>query len=71
MRPRNNGQGEANILQNQFTKYLIIAVYWQKLAYLRELTRLSEHEMVTNFDNVFAQLLAAPELALLDDIALS
>ena len=27
--------------------------------------------MVTDFDNVFAQLLAAPELALLDDIALS
>ncbi len=71
MRPRNDGHGEANALRNQFTKYVEIACSRQKIAYLRERTYLSEHEMVTDFDDAFAQLLAAPEQMLEDNIALS
>ena len=40
MRYRNNGQGEDNILQNQFTTYLMTAIRWQKIAYLKKRTKL-------------------------------
>ena len=43
MRYRNNGQGEDNILQNQFTTYLVTAIRWQKIAYLKKRTKLGTH----------------------------
>ena len=36
MRQRNDGTGEENILQNQFTAYLLVAVHRYKAAYSAE-----------------------------------
>lgn len=55
MRYRNNGQGEDNILQNQFTTYLVTAIRWQKIAYLKKRTKLGAHELSTDFDSAFCQ----------------
>ena len=57
MRYRNNGQGEDNILQNQFTTYLVTAIRWQKIAYLKKCAKLGTHELSTDFDSAFAQML--------------
>lgn len=57
MRYRNNGQGEDNILQNQFTTYLVTAIRWQKIAYLKKRTKLGTHELPTDFDSAFARML--------------
>ena len=57
MRYRNNGQGEDNILQNQFTTYLMTAIRWQKIAYLKKRTKQGKHEFSTDFDSAFAQML--------------
>ena len=57
MRYKNNGQGEDNILQNQFTTYLVTAIRWQKIAYLKKRTKLGTHELPTDFDSAFAQML--------------
>lgn len=52
---RNNGQGEANILQNQFTAFLMTAVRWQKIDYLRNRTKRETHEVPANFDHAVIQ----------------
>ncbi len=54
---RNNGRGEANILQNQFTAYLVTAIHWQKITYLRKYSKLKKRESPTDFDNLFAHTL--------------
>ena len=54
---RNNGHGESNILQNQFTAYLVTAIHWQKIAYLRKRTKLGKHELPTSFDSPFTHTL--------------
>ena len=59
MRYRNNGQGEDNILQNQFTTYLMTAIRWQKIAYLKKRTKLGTYELSTDFDSAFAHMLEA------------
>ena len=61
MRYRNNGQGEDNILQNQFTTYLMTAIRWQKIAYLKKRTKLGKHEFSTDFDSAFAQMMEVQE----------
>ena len=78
MRYRNNGQGEDNILQNQFTTYLVTAIRWQKIAYLKKRTKLGTHELPTDFDSAFAQMLetqgtsaASVEQLVLDSLMLS
>lgn len=58
---RNNGHGEANILQNQFTAYLVTAIRWRKITYLRKCTKLGTHELCTDFDGAFIRLLDAKE----------
>lgn len=75
---RNNGQGENNILQNQFTTYLVTALRWQKIAYLRKRTKLGKHELPTDFDSAFAEMVAgreenifSVEQPVLDSIALA
>lgn len=46
---KNDGTGEANILQNQFTAYLVTALHRQKVDYLRRRTRLLQHEFSVDF----------------------
>lgn len=74
---KNNGQGENNILQNQFTAFLVTAIRWQKSAYLKKRANLGKHELPTDFDSAFAQSLEAMaentftvEQPVLDSIAL-
>lgn len=58
---RNSGQGEVNILQNQFTAYLVTAIRWRKITYLRKRTKLGRRELPTNFDSEFTQALETLE----------
>lgn len=58
---RNNGQGESNILQNQFTAYLVTALQWRKIGYLRKLTRLGACEFPIDFDGSLGQVLKIHE----------
>lgn len=44
MRIRNSGNGESNILQNQFTRYLKTAIERKKIDVLRERIKLYGHE---------------------------
>ena len=39
MKKRNDGIGESNVLQNQFTKYVITAIHRKKIDYLRSLQK--------------------------------
>ena len=41
---RNNGQGESNILQNQFTRYLKTAIQRRKIDLFRIRSRVYDHE---------------------------
>lgn len=59
MRYRNNGQGESNILQNQFTAFLMNALRWQRSSYLKKHLKLGEREILTDFSSHFAQSLDA------------
>lgn len=72
MRYKNNGQGEDNILQNQFTAYLVTAIRWRKSTYLKKRIRIKQYEFSSDFDNTFAQALETPEetTASLEQLAL-
>lgn len=45
MLPSNNGIGESNILQNQFTAYLATAVLRRKIQYLQVKSKQQKHEI--------------------------
>lgn len=45
MNEYNDGLSEANILQNQFTAYLMTAVHRRKLQYLQDNTRKQKYEL--------------------------
>ena len=46
---RNNGQGEYNILQNQFTRYLKTAIQRRKIDLFRIRSRVCDHECFDDF----------------------
>ena len=43
---RNNGKGEDNILQNKFTKYLIISIHRKKTAFMQQRDKIIVHEQL-------------------------
>lgn len=45
MRQRNDGQGEVNSVQNQFTAYLTVAIQRRKRDYMDKKNRLLAHEI--------------------------
>lgn len=49
MHTRNDGKGESNILQNEFTAYLSVAVVRKKRDLLKKRDRLQRHELSTDF----------------------
>lgn len=51
MHTRNDGKGENNILQNEFTAYLSLAVVRRKKDLLRKRERLQQHELSTDFQD--------------------
>lgn len=62
MRPRNNGQGSANILQNQFTAYLITAIKRKKHEYLNRKIRQSTFEVPADELSYFPELQIEPDM---------
>lgn len=46
---KNNGQGEDNVLQNQFTAYLLTALRRKKRDYVNKQTQITGHELSTDF----------------------
>lgn len=52
MRRQNDGKGEVNILQNQFTAYLLVAVRHQKYAYFNKQRRLKGQEIAVDYQSV-------------------
>ena len=47
MHTRNDGKGESNILQNEFTAYLSVAVIRKKKDLLKKREHLQRHELST------------------------
>jgi RNA polymerase sigma factor (sigma-70 family) len=64
MRERNDGTGESNILQNQFTAYLIIAVRRRKKKYLRSKTQRLSYELLFEPNDDTLPFLTDPDLML-------
>lgn len=48
---RNNGKGEENVLQNQFTRYLITAIEREKAKYQKRRSIQSCQELLTDLDD--------------------
>ncbi len=46
---KNNGQGEVNALQNQFTAYLLTALKRKKRDYINKQIQISGHEFAVDF----------------------
>jgi len=63
MRFWNDGKGEANMVQNQFTKYLVISVHRKKSAILQGRRKIRDSE---NFTDDWDAL---PEIAVEEDYA--
>ena len=59
---KNDGTGEANILQNQFTAYLVTALHRQKVDYLRRRTRLIQHEFSVDFQEEWPEFQTSSEI---------
>ena len=59
---KNDGTGEANILQNQFTAYLVTALHRQKVDYLRRRTRLTQHEFSVDFQEEWPEFQTGSEI---------
>lgn len=60
----NNGAGESNILQNQFTAYLVTALRRRKVQYLRSKLQIQQYETSLEIWDQIESLLTEPDLAL-------
>lgn len=61
MRFRNDGKGEANILQNQFTAYLMTAIRRRKVTLLQERAKLAQRELSVDLQGYLPGALGAME----------
>lgn len=68
MRYKNNGQGEENILQNQFTRYLIRAIRRDKGKYLKKQSSVEIREI--SRDSCVNEPCFGPELPVFELVAL-
>ena len=66
MRFRNDGKGETNILQNQFTRYLMTAIDRKKAELQRKKKRLRYHEQLSADYDYLVESVA--DGAMLDDL---
>ncbi len=73
MRFRNNGKGEANILQNRFTKYLMTAIRRKKADVLQKRHKTNVHEQLQDCWDYFPRASAesATDSALFEYVDLS
>lgn len=61
---RNDGTGEANILQNQFTAYLGTAIRRRKARYLRSKIKLQQYEITLEIQDHLQEFLTEPDMIL-------
>lgn len=59
---RNDGKSESNILQNQFTAYLLTAVRRCRIQYLRAKARQYQYELSLELDDYRMQMRTEPDL---------
>lgn len=59
---RNDGTNESNILQNQFTAYLITAVHRRKIQYMRSKMQMQRYEISLEMQDRFMSLLAESDM---------
>lgn len=56
MRFWNDGKGEVNALQNQFTKYVIVSIQHKKAAVLMKRSKIENHESSTDDWDAFLEI---------------
>jgi len=56
MRFWNDGKGEVNALQNQFTEYLIVSIQHKKAAILMKRSKIENHESFTDDWDAFLEI---------------
>ena len=61
---RNDGTGESNILQNEFTAYLGTAIRRRKVQYLRSKIKLQHYELSLEIHDYFKGFLTEPDMIL-------
>lgn len=59
---RNDGKSESNILQNQFTAYLVTAIRRSKIQYLRAKAKLHQYELSLELDDYRREFQTEPDL---------
>jgi len=59
---RNDGKSEANILQNQFTKYLMTAIRRRKAAYFTHRGTVERYEFPVDFQEVWPEFCTDPDM---------
>jgi RNA polymerase sigma factor (sigma-70 family) len=59
---RNDGKSEANILQNQFTQYLMTAIRRRKAAYLNHRRTMGQYEFSVDFQEVWPEFCTDPDM---------
>lgn len=71
MRFSNDGKDEINILQNQFTGYLITSIKWDKAHYLKKRERVNRVELSTDMEQTHIHSDVSSEQRLLEGMALA
>ena len=59
---RNDGNGESNVLQNQFTAYLAAAIRRRKIQYLRSKVQVRQYELSLEIQEQLMSFLAEPDM---------
>ena len=66
MQYRNDGVGESNILQNQFTAYLVTSLKRRKMRYLGTKIQQKQYELPLDVQDYFSEFQMTPDM--LDDL---
>ena len=66
MQYRNDGIGESNILQNQFTAYLVTSLKRRKMRYLGTKIQQKQYELPLDVQDYFSEFQMTPDM--LDDL---
>lgn len=59
---RNDGTSESNVLQNQFTAYLITAIKRRKIQYIESKTKLQQNEVPLEIQDFLNQFKMEPDM---------
>lgn len=59
---KNNGKGEANVLQNKFTKFLLTTIDRDKATYLDRQSKMEVHELLVDQNDAKSPLEIEPQM---------